>query len=146
MRLAGAFIMMAAMVPSGTNAKPVSPVSVQTVIARIGALNGKVVRVKGYLGWCGAHNCELFADRTGHDRWYRDLQATTRRQEVLRDRIPRLGISTPAGFAAKADRFQHSTVVITGEVTSMCRFHGEPACTDGATDLFPTDIIPSKEP
>ena len=139
----------------GACAKPAAPLTVPQLIARIHALDGRTVRVTGYLGTCNAGDCNLFIDRAGHAADLRMLagikaisagSARDGQAVALTSMPPRIGIGGMEEFARKAARFENSMVVVTGKVTDRCRRpDGQPACTDGSTDIEPTDIAPLKD-
>jgi hypothetical protein len=128
---------------------------VEDVVNRIDELNGQIVSVSGYLGECFGYNCLLYVnEQQGKqtEAWSKEFMAKVKRGE----RFPKfpgpavgrfsLGIGSSENFEfdRKAAPFQHSYVIITGEVTNQCRHKGEFGCTDRTTDLFPTDIRPWK--
>lgn len=125
------------------------PMTITDVIANIDRLNGRTVRVTGYLGVCRGYDCLLFrntAEKARWDRWIDQLmrmpESGPRRRLPPFDEPPTLGIGAGErmDFDAKAEPFQESYVVITGRVTNGCRYRGRPACTDRTTDLIPTAI------
>lgn len=121
------------------------PLTVPQVIAQIDALNGKTVRVKGYLGTCAGYDCVLFPDRAGKaafDEWIAHLRDRDSRNA---DEPVILGIGGEETFDHKAAPFQNSAVIITGKVTNMCRYKGKPACMDRSTDIMPTHIVSAKD-
>jgi hypothetical protein len=116
--------------------------TVTELVPRIDELNGKTVRVVGYLADCAGYSCDLYpreADVAVWQRAYAQLGTTRRFEEP---KLPVLGIgSGPAfEFDRKAAPFVNSYVVITGKVTDQCRFKGERGCTDRSPDLEPTGI------
>ena len=131
--------------------------TVAELVPRIDELNGKTVRVAGYLGECQVYSCDLYPskqDMAVWDRVYAELRAgrPSKRPYKLPDR-PVLGIGTgdaiddnKAGdtfaFDKMAAPFTDSYVLITGKVTNQCRYKGERGCTDRSPDLDPTEIAP----
>jgi hypothetical protein len=113
------------------------------VIENIDELNGKAVRVAGYLGECAGYECNLFLNPQGQETWKEHIAAIIqRRQESLPPEPPMLGIGVGKAFEfdRQAAPYTNSYVVITGKVTNRCRYRGQPACTDRSTDLEPTEI------
>jgi hypothetical protein len=120
--------------------------TVSDVITHIDALNGKTVRVKGYLGECTGYDCNLFPDRAGRDAWDQWFARLRKgdRSKVF-DQPMALGLGEENDFDRKAAPLQNSYVIITGKVTNECRYQGQRACTDRSTDLKPIDIVPAKD-
>jgi hypothetical protein len=150
----GALIVLAAAL-LGACAKPAAPLAVPQLIAQIHVLNGRTVRVAGYLGTCLGGDCNLFVDRVGYNaelRWRDELKARSgglahgEQSTALPTRPPQIGIGGKAEFARKAAPFENSMVVVTGKVTDRCRGpDGQPGCADASTDIEPTDIASPKD-
>jgi len=118
------------------------PMTVSALDNQIDALNGQTVRVKGYLGICHRLQCSLFTNKADSDLSERRTAAMWQHVEPLPPAPPELGIGSAEGFDSKADRLQHSPVLITGKVTNECR---HAICTDRGPDLVPTDIVSLKD-
>jgi hypothetical protein len=116
--------------------------SIQKVIDHINELNGRSVRVEGYLGTCAGYDCLLFASDNDRARWERVVSAMVHRKKPTEAEPPMLGIGSGEhfDFDAKAAPFNNSYVIISGTVTNGCRYHGLPGCTDRTTDLKPISI------
>ena len=143
-----ALIPLAAASPACSSGTFREPMTITDVIENIDRLNGRTVRVAGYLGTCFGYECRLFrnpAEKARWDRWIEQLMTmpeSGRRQLPPFEEPPILGIGMGDrnDFDARAERFANSYVVITGRVTNACRYRGLPACTDRTTDLEPTGI------
>jgi hypothetical protein len=140
--IAGLPGLMLALGACGHASPSADPMTVPALDSQIDALNGQTVRVKGYLGICHSLECSLFTNKADSDLSERRTAAMWRHVEPLPPAPPALGIGNAEGFDSKADRLQHSPVLITGKVTNECRHS---ICTDRGADLFPTDIAPLKE-
>jgi hypothetical protein len=123
------------------------PMAITDVIARIDALNGQMIRVAGYLGYCGGYECHLYrsvSDKARADRYIQAISVPRERRRIppAASYPPELGIGPGENFEfdRRAAPYNNSYVVITGRVTNACRYHGESACTDRSTDLEPTQI------
>ena len=122
--------------------------TITDVIANIDRLNGRTVRVAGYLMHCRGYECRLYrseAEKQQADRYFADLLRDIAAQRPLDPSVPEppmLGIGPGENwqFDAMAAPFANSYVVITGRVTNRCRHNGEPDCTDRTTDLEPISI------
>jgi hypothetical protein len=142
-----ALLILAASSPACGSAHD-EPMAITGVIGNIDALNGRTVRVAGYLGECGGYECRLFrnaSERTQVDSYYRELMAAAqagRRPSAIANELPWLGIGSGENreFERLAAPFQNGYVVITGRVTNRCRYNGQPACTGRSTDIEPTEI------
>jgi len=110
---------------------------------RIDELNGKKVRVAGYLGPCAGYDCILYRTKEDSEEWDRVMAAVRQNRKVRIPELPSLGIGAGGEnfeFDAKAAPFVRSYLVIAGTVTNECRFEGRPACTDRGPDLNPIRI------
>jgi len=120
------------------------PMGVAEVVPEIRALNGKTVRVAGYLGECAGYECRLFVDEAGlhdYERAFAKMMST--RDAVRRPAYLGIGVGEKFDFDARARPFTNSYVVITGKITDACRTpDNAPGCMDRSTDLKPTDIQP----
>jgi hypothetical protein len=115
--------------------------SVDEVIESIDALNGKTVRVSGYLGHCGVYDCPFFQDRQAkqqRDRWWAAVNGGKKHQKPPRW----LGIGGFPEFDSKANALAESYVLLTAKVSNKCLSHGKPQCTDRSSDLEPIRIEP----
>jgi|1185.fasta_scaffold137224_2 hypothetical protein len=113
---------------------------VEEVIRNIDQLNGKTVRVGGFLGDCFGYDCGLFQDQAEwqeEQRWWKAVNAGDKKAPAASNW---LGIGGFGVFDAKAKPFNRSYVAITGRINNGCRYHGKPACTDRADELEPTGI------
>jgi hypothetical protein len=127
---------------------PDGPMAIDNVIANIDALNGRTIRVAGYLGDCRAYECSLFrnpSEKAEADRYYHELMAAAqegRRPAVTGPGPTFLGIGSGENFEfyRRAAPYTNGYVVITGRVTNGCRYNGRPACVDRTTDVEPTQI------
>lgn len=157
MRVRGVLI---AIMLLGACAKASAPMTVPQMIVQIDVLNGKTVRVGGYLGTCLGGDCYLFIDKPGQDAELRWRDATEPRaseappQHADRSpqasgpvppRPPSISIGGGAPFARKATQFENSFVVVTGKATNRCRDRGRPSCGDASIDIEPTDIVSMKD-
>ena len=132
------------------------PLGVRETIKNIHALNGKTVRVTGYLGQCGGYDCGLFETKQDYDRLSRIMREARSGGRANLDRMPDwLGISSgeldcPNPSAREgchfsvdqqAAPFQNSYVVITGKISDLCRDEQlRMGCTDRAPELTPIDF------
>ena len=136
---------------AGSSCGPAPPqrvLTVEEVVPRIDALNGRTVSVTGYLPRCAGYDCILFRTKADSDAWDRAMTALRTDRRVPIPDVPMLGIGSRRDFDfdAQAAPFTNAYVVITGTVTNMCRFEGKPACTDRSTDLNPTSIAAGTPP
>ena len=116
------------------------------VVAAIDDLDGKTVRVQGYLGTCAGYDCELFVNQADRNSW---LQGKGSREQAYK-RIAYLSIGSAIDFDRKAAPLQNRKVMITGTVSNHCRrgffgFFKRNVCTDRADDIRPIDITALKE-
>ncbi|MDP8993671.1 MAG: hypothetical protein M3N07_01610 [Pseudomonadota bacterium] len=124
------------------------PMTITDVIANIDRLNGRTVRVAGYLMECGGYECRLYrsqAEKEQGERYFRELVEQANAGRELNPTVaepPFLGIGVGENwrFDAMAEPFANSYVVITGRVTNQCRDNGEPSCLHRTTDLEPVGI------
>lgn len=116
--------------------------SVAELVPRIDELNGKTVRVAGYLDDCGGYSCDLYPSKADVAVWDRAFAELRRTNRPVLPELPVLGIGTGDKweFDAKAAPFTGRYVVITGKVDNRCRYKGERGCTDRSPDLDPTGI------
>ena len=116
--------------------------TVAELVPRIDELNGKTVRVAGYLGDCSGYECGLYPSKDDFAAWTRTIAELRKGNRPEQPRSPVLGIGTgeQSEFDSKAVPFTDRYVVITGKVSNQCRSKGEPACTDRSTDLDPISI------
>ena len=135
----------------GTSCGPAAPqniLTVEEVVPRIDALNGQTVSVAGYLSECGGYDCILHRTKEDAEAWDGVMISLRARRRVPIPDVPILGIGSGsnADFDAKAAPFRNSYAVITGAITSECRYQGKPACMDRSTDLRPTAISAGSPP
>lgn len=126
------------------------PMAITDVIANIDGLDGRTVRVAGYLGECFGYDCRLFRNENENAQWDRYISEIIASAHARRDpgatiaEPPALGIGSGENFEfdRTAAPYTNSYVVITGRVSNRCRHNGQPACTDRSTDLEPIGIEP----
>jgi hypothetical protein len=123
-------------------AAPQEVLTVDEVVPRIDALNGRTVSVAGYLPHCGGYTCILYRTREEAEEVDRGIAALRAGEPLNIPDFPALsiGIGPNWDFDAKAGPFEARYVVITGTITNECRFQGKPACMDRGPDLKPTSI------
>ena len=145
--------LLLAMVPATTAScdwiEPDPPIfTVAELVPRIDELNGKTVRVAGYLANCGGYSCDLYPRKEDVAVWNRAFAELRKTRQFRQPDLPVLGIDSGEDFEfdEKAAPFTGSYVVITGKVTNQCRFKGERGCTDRSPDLEPTKIAAWKGP
>jgi hypothetical protein len=120
--------------------------AITDVIANIDALNGRTVRVAGYMGDCGRYWCVLARNADEYaqiNQWHREMLAHRPGQRYPTiGAVPALGLGSGEDFAfdRQATPYVNSYVVITGRVSNRCRFHGRPICMDRNPDVLPTRI------
>jgi hypothetical protein len=122
--------------------------TVEEIVPRIDALDGRMVSVAGHLSECGGYDCILHRTKEDADAWDQVMLSLRAHRPVPIPEVPVLGIGsgTNSDFDAKAAPFRNSYVVITGTVTNACRYRGMPACTDRSTDLRPIAIRAGSPP
>lgn len=143
-----ALILLAAAIPACGSGASADPMTVTEVIRSIDRLNGRTVRVVGYLMECGGYECRLYGSRTDKEQGDRFIDALMRNAHEGRRREPAGDMPSALGigpgddrrFDAMAAPFANSYVVLTGRVTNQCRHYGEPACLDRSTDFEPISI------
>jgi len=130
----------------GGCSQPPQVVAASQLAAQTHVLNGKTVRVSGYLGNCSAYDCVLFADKAGYDAARRYIDALQQKKSPTEEFPPAIGIGGFPDFDRKAEPFQNGMVTITGVVTDKCRApDNKSVCTDRSPDLEPTDIVSLKD-
>jgi hypothetical protein len=141
-----ALLILGAAMPACSSA-PDEPMAITDVIARMDALNGRTVRVAGYLGDCIGYDCDLFRnpnEKAQQDRRFEEYRTHRWDQPPpATPEVPALGIGPGEDFAFDRQMapYRNSYVVITGRITNHCRDHeGRRGCTDRNTDLLPTQI------
>jgi len=131
-------------------------VAVDQLLAQCEALKGKPVRLAGYLGECAGYDCHLAADQSHWDAYVSAFNdARTRQSHAYQMRNPQspaqlhaawsrvravrlIGVGGGKAFDQKAAPFQHSYVVISGNIAAdSCDGRGE---TDRGRGIEPTDI------
>jgi hypothetical protein len=145
---AAAILLLMFVPPSCRPAPPQQVLTVEEVVPRIDELNGETVSVAGYLAHCLGYECVLYRNKEDYDSWYHFVVTWQTDKTIVAPRHPTLSIGRGKDddFDAKAARFQHGYVVITGTITNECRFEGEPACTDRGPDLEPRTIRAGRAP
>jgi hypothetical protein len=117
------------------------PLRVHETIKDIHGLNGKMVRVAGYLGECGGYDCGLFETKGDYDRLAHIMKIARSGGRPNLSQMPDwLGIASGNSFEVdkKAAPFVHGYVVITGKVNDICRDEQlRHNCTDRAPELMP---------
>jgi hypothetical protein len=111
--------------------------SVSEILHNIDSLNGKRVKVLGFMPGCGGYDCSLFANEQ-QARDFLRIASSTGRKEKLPEFVE---IGEVRGFDAKAGPFAGRYVVVTGRVTNECR----QGCLDRGPDLVPIDIALSPQ-
>jgi hypothetical protein len=114
--------------------------TVAEVIDWIDRLNGRTVRVGGYLGRCSGYDCSLFASEDDSRKFDRFLADIIERRRSDLEPPPMLGIGDDRDFDRKAAPLNLRYVIITGIVDNQCWHRGEPVCTDRAPDLHPIRV------
>jgi hypothetical protein len=112
--------------------------SVQQVLENIDSLNGRRVKVGGFLPDCGGYDCSLFTNEQQAKDFWR-IANNPGRKEKLPDFVE---IGSVRGFDEKAGSMAGHYVVVTGRVTNECHPH---RCTDRGPDLVPIDIALSPQ-
>ena len=111
--------------------------SVDTVMQNLDELNGKAVKVAGFLPVCGGYDCSLFAnEQQARDFWKiaNDSHGKAKLPEFVE-------IGSVRGFDAKAGQLAGRYVTVSGQVTNKCK----QGCTDRGPNLIPTDIVLSRQ-
>jgi hypothetical protein len=109
--------------------------TVDTVVGHLQQLDGKTVRVSGYLPTCGRLDCTLY-----NNKREADLYALAAKQQV--SKLPNfLAIGPNEKFDTKAGPLAGQYVVVTGTITKECRAMDNAfACPDRGPDIKPIDI------
>jgi hypothetical protein len=116
---------------------------VHETIQNIHSLNGRTVRVAGYLGECGGYDCPLFQNKDEWQQAYRYITSARADGKVEPgSNLPDfLGVGGFPNFDAKAQPFTNNYVVITGKVSDVCRDEQlRWGCTDRGPELEPMAI------
>jgi len=122
--------------------------TVDQLVPQIEELNGRTVRVVGYLGDCAGDSCDLYPREADVAVWKRAFAEIREKKQFHDPGLSVLGIGPGKidddgfEFDRKAAPFNRTYVVITGTVDSRCRYKGERGCTDRSPDLQPTSISP----
>ena len=129
---------------AASTGRPDRAMTITEVIFNIDSLNGRRVRVAGYLGECAGYDCRLFRNKAEQEQWDRFIAAIMQGGRGNLAEPPALGLGSGEAdeFDRRAARYTNSYVIITGIATNRCRYHGQPACTDRSTDLEPIAIGP----
>jgi hypothetical protein len=107
--------------------------SVHIVMQNLDELNGKAVKVAGFLPVCGVYDCSLFAnEQQARDFWR--IANDPHNKEKLPEFVE---IGSVRGFDAKAGPLAAHDVIVSGQVTNECK----QGCTDRGPNLLPTDIM-----
>jgi len=106
--------------------------SVGTVMQNLDELNGKIVKVAGFLPDCGGYDCSLFANEQQARAFWR-IANNPHGKEKLPEFVE---IGSVRGFDAKAGPLAGRYVIVSGQVTNECK----QGCTDRGPNLIPTDI------
>ena len=109
---------------------------VDEVIKHIDRLDGKTIKVSGYLFSCEGYDCGLFPNEAK----FRDFGqiVNNHRGGELPDF---LSIGYDEAFDRKAGPLAGRYVIVTGKINNDCRPGGLPSCTDRANDIEPIDIV-----
>jgi hypothetical protein len=111
--------------------------TIDQVIQSIHTLDGKTVKVGGYMATCGGYDCGLFStEQASRDFW------RIANDSKSKEKFPEfLSIGYDAKFDRKAGPLAGHYVVVTGQVSDRCRdTFGRIKCTDRAPDIIPNDI------
>lgn len=111
--------------------------SVDTVKQNLDELNGKAVKVAGFLPDCGGYDCSLFStEQQAKNFWV--IANDPHRKEKLPEFVE---IGSVRGFDEKAAPLAGHYVVVTGRVTTECKS----GCTDRGPNLIPATIALSPQ-
>ena len=140
--------------------------TVEDVLKDIHRLDGKTVRVAGYLGECFGYDCMLYRDESHQKQavaWFDKVRDAARRRADLPPGDPHNSALAIGGgeldcvknepgscsftFDREAAPSRNSYVLITGKVTDQCRDEqGNQGCIDRASDLDPISVRPWERP
>jgi hypothetical protein len=122
--------------------------TVKELVPRIDQLNGRTVRVAGYLAECEGYGCDLYSHEQDLAVWNQVYAKVRERKRFDWPDLPVLGIGSGDDFEfdAAAAPFTNSYVVITGRVNNRCRINGKRGCTDRSPDLDPINIVAWRGP
>ena len=109
---------------------------VDEALENIDRLDGKKVRISGFLYECELYDCGLFASEA-KSKEFGDI-VSKRREGELPDF---LSIGYDKAFDRKAGPLAGKYVVVTGRINNDCRPGGVPSCTDRANDIEPLEIV-----
>lgn len=147
-----ALVLLGAMIGTSCGSEPPQVLTVDQVVPRIHELDGRMVRVAGYLPACDAYDCTLYRTKEDADELDRALLTLGTKAAPVPN-FPALGIGTGTNFdfEAKAAPLANGYVVITGAITDECRpelpgLEGQNACLDRGPDLQPAAIAPGTPP
>jgi hypothetical protein len=132
-----AFASVAAALAS-CHAAPKHVFSVHEVIENIDFLNGRTVRVGGYLPTCGRYDCALYPSQEDVRRrgiWFAAVVKEGKKPPF--EEPESLGIGSDGDIDKKAAPLVGHYVLITGTVDNRCRFH---RCLDRGADIHPMAI------
>ena len=106
--------------------------SVDTVMQNLDELNGKDVKVAGFMPGCGGYDCSLFStEQQAKDFW---VIANDRKRK---EKLPKfVEIGWVRGFDEKAAPLAGHYVIVIGRVTNECRS----GCLDRGPNLVPASI------
>jgi hypothetical protein len=107
--------------------------SVDEVRQNLDSLNGRQVKVLGFMPDCGVYDCSLFANEQQAKDFWKVADGPDRKKKLPEF----VEIGEARGFDAKAGPLAGHYVVVTGRVTNECQ---RSFCTDRAADLVPIDI------
>jgi hypothetical protein len=106
---------------------------VHEVRQNLDELNGRTVRVAGFLPGCGGNDCSLFSN----EQQVRDF-GTIANDPARKRKLPEfVEIGSVPGFDEKAGPLVGHYVVVTGRVTNECKG----GCLDRGPDLIPAEIM-----
>ncbi|MBV8686081.1 MAG: hypothetical protein JOZ90_09935 [Alphaproteobacteria bacterium] len=140
-------MILAGSVAASCHREPDRVLSIFEVVANIDALNGRTVKVGGFLPECGGYDCLLYGSEADGRRVKAWTELARAHRRVPDSELPEgLGIGSDDGFDRKAAPFVGQYVLITGTVDKRCRDHGEMGCTDRAPEIHPKSIRPWQPP
>jgi hypothetical protein len=132
MKFAFAALLLLALSANGAMAREGATLSVAEAVARHGELNGRVVRVKGWLGTCQGLSCSLYETLAG-----------ARGQGA---EAGWLSIGSSVAFDRRARRLRHKRIVLEARLHAVCFNDPTPpgiveVCADRVEQLQPIRIV-----
>ena len=132
----------------GTACSKPEPLRVHETIKNIHALDGKTVRVTGYLGVCEGYDCGLFENQQDAYRLDQIMTAVRRGERSDLDGLPDwLGIGSGNDADKRLAPFTNSYVMITGKLSDHCRDEQlRMGCSDRASELETIESVAKWSP